>query len=577
MSSTRFFGARTRFLTRFAFGLGLSVVTSCAPPDDIPEPVEPIEPAITSDELYSTDRLPRFDITLDANAWATLEAEPKEWVRGTFQYEDSIYENVGVRLKGNHSFRSLDEKASFKIKFNEYISGTRFLGLEGMTLNSMVVDGSMLREWISYRVFRQLGVPAPRAGYAEVYVNGDPFGLYLNLEPYDDSFLQRVYADPSGNLYESESSADIHGDVEKWDQDEGSDHSRADIMALSELAQREGNEVFYGDEAAIDMPRFLAFLAGEAIVGHFDGHMGGHNFFIYHEPAAQQWTYLPWGLDQALARKPSPYAHEGYLGEKCMLDGQCLEDYVKASNVALTQLGKIDFEAEVGQVIALTDEAMQNDPRRPYSTDTVASGRERSLGYITTRADDLAPALDCLVDGEQPDADGDGFGPCFQDCDETNPNIHPEAEELCDGIDNDCSGFVDDVPSCECPSVTVEGRTFYLCLNRLTWLQSRDYCAEQGRVLAQFDSAEQMAEVWAAADEIASGRWAIGLNDREVEEDYRWPDGTTPSFSGWADGEPAHVLDWFDCVMLHGDGLWHECNCIEKGSFICTDDLSEGE
>ncbi|MEM7158460.1 MAG: CotH kinase family protein [Myxococcota bacterium] len=569
-------GLRTRFMTAVALGLGLGLAASCGPPE-LPEPVEPVEPAINSDELYSLDRLPRFDITLDAAAWAALEAEPKEWVRGRFQYEDSVYENVGVRLKGNHSFRSLDEKASFKIKFNEYISGTRFLGLEGLTLNSMVVDGSMLREWISYRVFRQLGVPAPRVGYAEVFVNDEPYGLYLNLEPYDDSFLQRVYADPTGNLYESESSADIHGDIEKWDQDEGSDHSRQDIAAFSELAQREGNEVFYGPESVVDMPRFLAFLAGEAIVGHFDGHMAGHNFFIYHEPAAGTWTYLPWGLDQALARRPDPYAQNGFLGDKCLHDERCLVDYVNASNVALTQLAKIDFEAEVAQAIELTDDAMREDPRRPYSVDTVLSGRERSLGYITTRADDLAPPLDCLVDGEQPDADGDGFGPCFQDCDESNPDIHPEAEELCDGIDNDCSGFIDDVPSCECPSVTVEGRTFYLCLNRLTWLQSREYCAEQGRVLAQFDSPEQMAEVWAAADEIASGRWAIGLNDREVEEDYRWPDGSAPTFSGWAEGEPAHVLDWFDCVFLHGDGLWHECNCIEKGSFICTDDESAGE
>ena len=59
------------------------------------------------------------------------------------------------------------------------------------------------------------------------------------------------------------------------------------------------------------------------------------------------------------------------------------------------------------------------------------------------------------------DADGDGYGDdlvsifdCVApsgyvaqggDCDDTNPTIHPGATELCDGVDNDCNGIVDDV------------------------------------------------------------------------------------------------------------------------------------
>jgi hypothetical protein len=61
------------------------------------------------------------------------------------------------------------------------------------------------------------------------------------------------------------------------------------------------------------------------------------------------------------------------------------------------------------------------------------------------------------------DADGDGYGVgedrsgCRfpqEDCDDTNPNVNPGANEVCDGIDNNCDGNVD-VTSCnrdgDCP------------------------------------------------------------------------------------------------------------------------------
>ena len=72
-----------------------------------------------------------------------------------------------------------------------------------------------------------------------------------------------------------------------------------------------------------------------------------------------------------------------------------------------------------------------------------------------------------------PDADGDGhglpstpYGACTQpspnyvlagdDCDDTDPAVHPDAEERCNGFDDNCDGTPDDEPTVDAPTWSVD-------------------------------------------------------------------------------------------------------------------------
>ena len=47
------------------------------------------------------------------------------------------------------------------------------------------------------------------------------------------------------------------------------------------------------------------------------------------------------------------------------------------------------------------------------------------------------------------DSDADGYFSCFTDCDDGNADRHPGHAEVCDGIDNDCDGQVDEGIICQ--------------------------------------------------------------------------------------------------------------------------------
>ena len=58
--------------------------------------------------------------------------------------------------------------------------------------------------------------------------------------------------------------------------------------------------------------------------------------------------------------------------------------------------------------------------------------------------DGLDNACTGTLDSAEVDADADGVFPCDDDCDDDNADTYPGAAELCDGLDNDCDGALTD-------------------------------------------------------------------------------------------------------------------------------------
>lgn len=228
---------------------------------------------------------------------------------------DQTLREVGVRYKGNGTFMGArgSRKFSFKIDFNEYHDDQEFRGLKKINLNNCVTDPSMLREALSYELFREAGVPASRTGWAKVYLTDGGqadhkyMGLYLVVEQVDKRFLKRVFGSSKGLLVKPSTFGAFRyfrDDVAKY---EAAYFPKTDptpgqwqrLIAFARLIHEADDDAFDSEISEfLDMDAFLSFLAMNVILSNLDSFLGGsQNYYAYLDPTSNKFQLLPWDLD----------------------------------------------------------------------------------------------------------------------------------------------------------------------------------------------------------------------------------------------------------------------------------------
>jgi len=173
------------------------------------------------------EEIAAIDIKVNNSDWQNLmtHASEKEWIIADVVINGETFNGVGIRTKGNSTItqtaKSESEKYSLNIKFNKFVKGQTYYGLDAFCLNNMIDDATCVKEYIALDVMRHIGVPAPLTNYAAVTVNGEYYGLLLMLETYSESYLNRVFATTAGQLY----------NVKKSEKEKnGNDHSGGSLL-----------------------------------------------------------------------------------------------------------------------------------------------------------------------------------------------------------------------------------------------------------------------------------------------------------------------------------------------------------
>ena len=271
--------------------------------------------------VFPDDRILQVDVSLPEAAWEALiaNAEREEYTTADVTIDGQPLGTVGLRFKGEYSLWScvdatgklICDKLSLKMKFTEYDPDKRFYGLKRLNFNNLVDESAIVREPITYRLYRDMGIVAPRTGYAVVKVNGESQGLYTVVEEVDGRFTDDRFAQGDGNLFK-----------EAWpvttSRSYYSDHLENNQETTTfETFQSFASEMLAATDATLvqtlgkwmDLDYVMMYMAVDYAIANWDGittfYCGdwgctNHNFYIYQEEFMPKFWLIPWDLNATL-------------------------------------------------------------------------------------------------------------------------------------------------------------------------------------------------------------------------------------------------------------------------------------
>ncbi|MGS0763656.1 CotH kinase family protein [Syntrophomonas curvata] len=391
-----------------------------------PESGSTAEPEYVS-KLFDKDKIIEINIDMEQDDfdWIIENATREEYRSCDITVNGATFNNVGIRPKGNSSLRTVaqddtSDRFSFKVDFDAYIEGQTCFGLNKLALNNIIMDKTYMKEYLAYDMFAFMGVVTPEYAYADISVNGKPWGLYLAVEAMEESFVKRNYGSLAGHLYRPEGA----GSDLKWTGESAANYSGIRKMAAYDVADSDFKKIITMIEHLnngadlenyLDVDSILRYFAVNTFLVNFDSYTGTlkHNYYLYEENGVC--TILPWDFNLAFAgheindadkavNHPIDTPTTANLSERPLI-GKLLEvpKYKELYHKYLNQLvedyvNSGAFEDTVQKVDRLINSSVKNDA----TAFTAYAEYEKSLPVLVEFAKLRGQSISAQLSGKQP-------------------------------------------------------------------------------------------------------------------------------------------------------------------------------
>ncbi len=154
-----------------------------------------------------------------------------------------------------------------------------------------------------------MGLPVPETVFCDVYINDELFGVYLAVQPVDETLLSAWFEDGTGDLYKPEGINTYTGMIEKTNVDKDGEEALVNMLNVLNNG---------GDLAEVlNVDMILRYLAVDTAIINLDSYVGGmfHNYFLYGEDG--EYMIIPWDLNETFM----PFGSSGHHlkhGNRCI-------------------------------------------------------------------------------------------------------------------------------------------------------------------------------------------------------------------------------------------------------------------
>jgi len=353
-----------------------------------------------------------YELNLDPERWEALQlaARDEEYAEADLVAAGQALGRVGLRFKG--SLGTLTscfaddgtprcDKLSMKLKFDEYLPDQRFFGLKRLNFNSMLYDDSLMHERLAYRVYREMGLVAPRSAHARLVINGEDWGVFSLVEDVDGRFTDHHFDGGDGNLYKEAwpGNADDGVLAEALQTNEDTADNSGFLEFQAELLASSAEQLPDVAERYLDVDATLAYLAIDQAISNWDGVTAfycyddvsceNHNYYWYQHDGEPRFALIPWDLDNTFEPSPLGGVPELFeLQDDCSLRFDAMGRTLRAP--ACDPLLRALVAGDAGRYVAQLDRLLEG----PLSPGVIE-------GWIDELEAQLAPEV--MTDARGPD------------------------------------------------------------------------------------------------------------------------------------------------------------------------------
>lgn len=411
-----------------------------------------------SDSLFSVDQVVTVNLTFASpDFWSTLTSyysnDIGETLTGDVIITDNtgthLYPNIEVDLKGNSTYGHPGNKKSFKIDFNDNISGQKYHGMTKVHFNNCFKDPTFMRERIFFDHAREQGVLAPRVSYANVYMNGTFWGFYDMVEPVDRNFLDRWVDDNNGNLFKAGDNfgggpggggnaadmlyygADQNSYSEKYELKTNEiENDWSDLLALLNLLNNStSGDLVTQYPMQWEWEPMLRSLAIDNMFSNLDSYINSaRNYYIYHDSTTFKWNWIKWdanetfgsysgqGVGDLLNLAPNYVANNRPHLSKIFNEPTLYQNYLVEYCAALQNFSNTHLDPKIDAIQTLIAPHVAADVNKQYTTVQFNTNIESNIttgggpgggtiyglkSFIASRSSYLNGAIQCAAVGLQ--------------------------------------------------------------------------------------------------------------------------------------------------------------------------------